>query len=129
MLEQDDASVSLVLVVDDEAAIREAVCDVLELAGIAAVVATNGHEAIDAYRRYGERVRLVLLDLRMPGMGGVETYHNLRNLGAVMPIVLSSGYDEKIAGLDLDSDPQVSMLRKPYALEELLAIIYDTFRA
>ncbi len=118
-------SLPLVLVVDDEVAIREAVRDILELAGVEAVLAANGHEALEAFNRFAHRVRLVILDLRMPVMSGLDTYHHLRKLNATVPIVLSSGYDEKIAELDFAHDPQLSMLRKPYALDDLL----DTVRS
>ena len=117
------SSTQLVLVVDDEKAIREAVRDILELAEIETVLAANGREAIELYRHYGERIKAVLLDLRMPVMSGVETYQNLRQLNESVNIILSSGYDDKVSALNTEHDHNVFFLRKPYAMDALLARI------
>lgn len=111
---------SLILVVDDEDAIREAVRDILELAEIDTLSAANGQEAIDLFLGHSRRIGAILLDLRMPVMNGVETYHKIRQLDPNIPIILSSGYDETAASLQLEWDPAVSFLRKPYAIDALL---------
>lgn len=118
-----DVTRPVVLVVDDEQAIREAVRDILELVNADTLLAANGHEGLALYQANHERIRLIILDLRMPIMSGVETYHALRAHGATVPIVLSSGYDDKISGIDFDADAQLSLLRKPYALDALLATV------
>lgn len=111
---------SLVLVVDDEEAIREAVRDILELAEINTVLAANGQEALDLFLQYGKRIGAILLDLRMPVMNGMETYRQIREVDQDVPIILSSGYDETALSLHIESDRAVSFLRKPYAIDALL---------
>jgi CheY-like chemotaxis protein len=111
---------SLVLVVDDEEAIREAVRDILELAEIITVLAANGQEALDLFLQYGKRIGAILLDLRMPVMNGMETYRQIREVDQDVPIILSSGYDETALSLQIESDRAVSFLRKPYAIDALL---------
>ena len=84
----------LVLVVDDETAIREAVRDILEFAGIDTLLAANGQEAIDVFMAERARIRAILLDMRMPVMSGAETYARLRSFDDAIPIIMSSGFDD-----------------------------------
>lgn len=115
----------MVLVVDDEEAIREAVRDILELVEIPALLAANGQEAIELFHQNRDRIKAILLDLRMPVMSGTETYERLRELDKDVRIILSSGYDEKVATLDFEADESLIFLRKPYALDALLACVQD----
>ena len=115
----------IVLVVDDEEAIREAVRDILELVEIPSILASNGREAIDLFVENRDRIRAILLDLRMPVMSGTETYQKLRELDSNIRIILSSGYDEKMSTLDFSADSALMFLRKPYALDALLACVQD----
>ncbi len=112
-----------VLVVDDEEAIREAVRDILELVAINTLLAANGQEAIDLYPRHRDTIHAILLDLRMPVMSGNETYRRLREAGATVTIILSSGYDDKVTTIDFEHDSALLFLRKPYALDTLLACV------
>jgi DNA-binding NtrC family response regulator len=118
-------NIPLVLVVDDEEAIREAVRDILELVEIQSILAANGREAIELFIQHREQIKAILLDLRMPVMSGMDTYEKLRELDPHVKIILSSGYDEKMSTLDLDGDEALKFLRKPYALDALLACIQD----
>ena len=115
----------IVLVVDDEEAIREAVRDILELVEIPALLAANGREAIELFTEHRERIKAILLDLRMPVMSGADTYEKLRELDPDVKIILSSGYDDKVATLNFDADEALVVLRKPYALDALLACVQD----
>jgi two-component system, cell cycle sensor histidine kinase and response regulator CckA len=119
----DADSQPLVLVVDDELAIREAVRDILEISDIESILASDGQEAIELFCGQSDRIGLVILDLRMPRMNGVETYHALRSISENVPVILSSGYDERVAGIDFSTDPKLSLLRKPYAIESLLDLV------
>lgn len=115
----------LVLVVDDEEAIREAVRDILELVDIHAILASNGLEAIDLFNQHRTQIKAILLDLRMPVMSGTETYEKLRELDPDVRIILSSGYDEKMSTIDIQGDDALVFLRKPYALDQLLTCVQD----
>jgi two-component system, cell cycle sensor histidine kinase and response regulator CckA len=122
-METSTHNTPIVLVVDDEEAIREAVRDILELVEIQAILASNGREAIDLFNEHRDRIRVILLDLRMPVMSGTETYQKLRELDLDVRIILSSGYDEKMSTLDFNADAALMFLRKPYALDALLACV------
>jgi DNA-binding NtrC family response regulator len=112
-----------VLVVDDEEAIREAVRDILELIEVKTILAANGQEAMDLYAEHRDKIHAILLDLRMPVISGSETYRKLREMGATITIILSSGYDDKVSSINFEQDHALLFLRKPYALETLLTCI------
>lgn len=124
-MDTTNQNLPLVLVVDDEDAIREAVRDILELVEIGAILASNGREAIELFVQHQSQIKAILLDLRMPIMSGAETYEKLRELDKTITIILSSGYDDKVATLNFDEDEALVFLRKPYALDALLSCVQD----
>jgi two-component system KDP operon response regulator KdpE len=109
-----------VLVVDDEPQIRRAVRAGLERSGHAVVQAENGEQALDLAAEHPPE--LVILDLAMPGMDGIEVCRQLRQWSRVPVIVLSvrEGEADKIAALDAGAD---DYLTKPFSTGELLARI------
>lgn len=111
----------LVLVVDDQKAIREAVRDILAFAGIDSIEATNGQEAVELFLAHRERIGAILLDIRMPVMNGLDAYHIIRQLDPDVRFILSTGYDDLLLPAAVASDNAVSFLRKPYAIDALLA--------
>ena len=77
-----------ILVVDDDAAVRDVVCDVLTELGYAAEPASNGADALDRFRP--GRHRLVVTDLAMPTMNGLQLARRLRALEPTIPILMFS---------------------------------------
>ncbi len=67
-----------ILVVDDEKVIRANFCEILGMEGFSAIEASNGNEALEIYRK--ERPSAVLLDLKMPGMNGIDTLKALKEI-------------------------------------------------
>ncbi|HLZ71929.1 MAG TPA: response regulator transcription factor [Dehalococcoidia bacterium] len=110
----------LVLIVDDEAEIRRALRLALEGRGYRVAAAASGEEAIAALEK--ARPEVVLLDLLMPGIGGLETCKRLRARWPVPIIVLSVMGQEhdKVAALDAGAD---DYLTKPFGFDELMARI------
>jgi two-component system response regulator MprA len=112
-------AVGRVLLVDDDRALRDAVGRALRLEGYDVVLATDGPEALRHHAR--ERVDLVVLDVSMPAMSGVEVCRRIRaggNPTAVLMLTARDGIPERVAGLDAGAD---DYLVKPFALDELLA--------
>jgi len=108
----------LILVADDERAIREMVSFGLTSQGYRVVAAANGADAIAAFERQRREVRLVLLDTDMPVLDGKATIPLIRALAPATPIVLMSGQ----VTADSNADA-VARLAKPFQLEELLRTI------
>ncbi|MEZ4591093.1 MAG: PAS domain S-box protein [Chloroflexota bacterium] len=107
----------LILVIDDEKAVREAVADILEMEGIDVLTAANGDEGIVLYKEKHEEINLILLDLSMPGKSGHETFAELQAFDPHVRIMLSSGYSEADATRGFVSPPLVGFLQKPYRLD------------
>ncbi|GLH69600.1 hypothetical protein GETHPA_11330 [Geothrix rubra] len=111
----------LVLVVDDEEGIRDFVQHTLARAGFTVLQAGDGLAGLDAFREHRDNLRLVLLDLTMPRMGGEEALREMRALREDIPAVLWSGYGER-------ADPGATalpFLRKPFNARELLAKVRE----
>ena len=109
-----------VLVVDDEAAVREALRRALTLEGYSVELAADGAEAL--HRLSNEAATdAVVLDVLMPGVDGLEVCRRIRSAGNHVPVLMLTARDEisdRVAGLDAGAD---DYLVKPFALEELLA--------
>jgi CheY-like chemotaxis protein len=110
-----------VLVVDDEESVRAVASRMLVQAGLCVVEAVDGRDALDRFQDAPGTIDVVLLDLTMPRMGGVETARELRRLDPDVRIVLSSGYSDVAASAA--GAEGLPMLRKPYRSGALLARI------
>ena len=108
-----------VLVVDDERAVRESLDRALRLSGYDVALAADGLAAIATVGEQGPDA--VILDVTMPGPGGLAVARRLRGDGHTVPILMLTArdaIDDRVAGLDAGAD---DYLVKPFALEELLA--------
>jgi len=83
----------LVLIVDDDPMVRLTLVDMLELGGFRSLAAEDGPAALALYQQHLGEIRLVLLDLSMPGMGGDETLRALRQIDPAVRVAITSGYD------------------------------------
>lgn len=110
-----------VLVADDEPAMRRGICTALNARGFVVEEVRNGEEAVWAVRE--RAADLVLLDINMPGMGGIEACRRIRaanpDLGIVM-ITVRDGEEETVEALEAGADDYVT---KPFRVRELLARI------
>jgi two-component system response regulator MprA len=116
-----------ILVVDDERAVRESLRRALELEGYEIELAEDGREALERLEAESQPDVLVL-DVLMPGVDGLEVCRRLRRTGGRLPVLMLTARDaveNRVAGLDAGADDYVT---KPFALEELLARIRALLR-
>ena len=114
-----------ILVVDDEPQIRRVLRSTLTTRGYVITEAKTGEEALESLRK--ERPDLILLDVNMPGMGGMEACREIRR-GSDTPIIMltvRNAERDKVAALDAGADDYVV---KPFGIEELLARIRAALR-
>jgi two-component system response regulator MprA len=107
------------LVVDDEPSVRQALTRALAFEGYEVALAADGDEALRAAR--AEAFDVIVLDVLMPEVDGLEACRRLRSSGNPTPVLMLTARDEirdRVAGLDAGAD---DYLIKPFALEELLA--------
>ncbi len=108
-----------VLVIDDEANVREVASDILAEQGYIVIPAASGAEGVDLFRANRQEVGVVLLDLKMPGMNGKETFHELQKIQPDLKIIFTSGYSEsEVATLTQESE-RIAFLSKPYNVKAL----------
>ncbi len=124
----ETAVTGLVLVIDDERAVREAVADILEMEGMEVIAAANGDEGIALYQAQASEIDLVLLDLSMPGKSGRETFEILQQFDPDVRIMLSSGYSEEDATRGFATPPLVGFLQKPYRLDTFIQRMQEFMR-
>ena len=117
--------VARILVVDDEPKIVQLVRDYLERAGFAVSTARDGNEAL--MRAHQERPDLIVLDLGLPELDGLEVTRRLRRDSGVPIIMLTARHEEtdKVVGLELGADDYVT---KPFSITELLARVRAVLR-
>jgi two-component system, OmpR family, KDP operon response regulator KdpE len=111
-----------ILLVDDDGQVRRALRTTLASAGYTVVEARTGEEALEEIQAEGT-VNIVLLDLKMPGIGGVEACRRIRKISDVPILVISvlRTQEEKVQAFDAGAD---DYLVKPFGIQELLSRIH-----
>jgi two-component system, OmpR family, response regulator MprA len=115
-----------ILVVDDDAAVRDSLARTLRFEGYQVDTARDGQEALDAAR--ADEPDAMILDVNMPRMDGLQACRRLRGEGLLVPVLMLTARDsvgDRVAGLDAGAD---DYLVKPFALQELLARIRALLR-
>ncbi len=104
----------MVLVVDDEAVVREMAKKALERQGYTVLLAGGGAAAIDLLKRHPGDIAVVLLDLSMPRMSGEETLPELRKIRPETKVIISSGYSEAETMAMFQGQRVSGFIQKPY---------------
>ena len=118
-----------IMIADDERAIRESLERVLQVEGYETSTVANGLAVLDGVGGAGgDTLDLLILDVMMPRLGGLETCRRLRAAGRDLPVLMLTARDQvsdRVAGLDAGAD---DYLPKPFATEELLARVRALLR-
>jgi len=112
-----------ILLVDDEDMVRKLASAMLRALGYEVVTAANGKEAVDAYRDFGEKIDLVIIDMIMPQMGGRECFRQLKELDPDVRAILSTGYGLDDKAQQILDDGVQGFVQKPYHMQELAGVV------
>ncbi|MCC5626167.1 PAS domain-containing sensor histidine kinase, partial [Nostoc sp. CHAB 5715] len=118
----------LILVVDDEAKIREIATIILENHNYKILTANNGIEAIALYAQHKDQINAVLMDIMMPEMDGITAIRTLQKINKQVQIIVCSGLNSmEVFAQAADANVQ-AVLSKPYTAKELLKTLHHLFR-
>jgi CheY-like chemotaxis protein len=113
--------------VDDEEPVRSVAQGLLAHLGFDARTATDGEDAVRQIEA-GLRPDAILLDVVMPGMGGVEAFHCIRALLPEIPVLISSGFSDRASAESLMREGLNGSVTKPYRLETLARRLREVLR-
>jgi CheY-like chemotaxis protein len=117
-----------VLVIDDEDGVRRIAGESLRRAGFEVVLAVDGVEAIAILRGGDTRFDVVLLDMTMPRMSGVETCRMIKDLLPALPVILTSGYSEQDASSRFEGGVIAGFIQKPFLPSALVRIMHEAIK-
>ncbi len=115
-----------ILIIEDELSIRDGLVDNLSFEGYKVFSSDNGTEGISLFQ--SEKPHLVILDLMLPGLDGLEVCKKIKSLDSSVPIIIltaKSSEVDKVLGLELGAD---DYLTKPFGMRELFARVKVLFR-
>jgi PAS domain S-box-containing protein len=108
-----------ILLVDDEEMVLDVCKRVLQRIGFEVLEARNGKEAIDMYKSHREDIRLVILDMIMPEMGGGEAFDEIRKINPEIKVLLSSGFSLDSKAAEILKRGCDGFIQKPFNLKQL----------
>ncbi|MGI8504590.1 MAG: hybrid sensor histidine kinase/response regulator [Hassallia sp.] len=114
----------LILIVDDEASIREITTTSLEKYNYKAITASDGIEAIALYAQHKNEIKAAIIDMMMPNMDGATTINTLKKMNPLLPIIAVSGLPTCEQVLLNKTHKHAAFLPKPYTTQELLHTLH-----
>ena len=110
-----------ILVTEDEESVREIIKWALEENGFEVITAVNGKDALDKFKKH--EFHLVLSDIKMPVMTGMELLKNIKNLDPDMPVIMVTAVSDVNIALDALKNGAYDYVTKPFNIEELLVAV------
>ena len=118
-----DGEKELVLVVDDEAPVRNLLLTLLTRSGYRVVLASDGNDGLEVFRKISQDVDLAILDFRMPGMNGGQLFGEMRKLSPKVRAILCTGFPDEADLEDLKGQGLLELIRKPFLPAQLLEAV------
>jgi PAS domain S-box-containing protein len=109
----------LVLFIDDEEVVREIGSDMLKTLGMKCLIAGNGSEGIEMFKKNSAQIKLVILDIEMPGISGEKVFHVLTDISPEVKILIASGYGKEYLETTIFKSKIDHFLPKPFNIEQL----------
>jgi len=116
-----------ILLVDDERIVREVCTEMLESFGFNVIVAADGREGVELFKKHADAIDCALLDLSMPGMDGIKVLGEIRDIRPNAKAILTSGFSEEEATTRFADLRLLGFLQKPYRMQALLDALNRAF--
>jgi nitrogen-specific signal transduction histidine kinase/CheY-like chemotaxis protein len=127
LMQQARLDTQVILVVDDSAAILEFTGAALESRGYRVILARSGPEAVNLLKDRSRGIEMVVLDINMPGMGGLETYSRMRSIMPNLIAIFTSTHSAETILLDSKHQEGATFLQKPYDVDALHQAVRKRF--
>ena len=111
-----------ILLVDDEASVRDIGVEMLTEVGFETITATDGRDALEKFQQHPD-IDAVILDLTMPKMDGEQCFRELRRLDPDIKVIMSSGYSEQEVSQHFLGKGLAGFIQKPYKLSTLREVL------
>jgi len=121
-------SANIVLVVEDEAFIREVACTMLADIGLESITAEDGEQGLLLYQQHQDKIALVLTDLTMPKMDGKALFVQLKQINPDCKVIICSGYSAEHASEQFIDQAVTAFIQKPFMPEVFCATIQQVLR-
>src|SRR6267378_164732 len=124
--EQTPKGTEIILLAEDNEGLREAAQEMLQRLGYRPILASNGTDAIELFKRNLGHIDLVILDVVMPGLSGPAVYSQMAAIQPDLRVVFATGYTAETASLNSTLEKGVPILQKPYSMKNLGQIVRST---
>jgi CheY-like chemotaxis protein len=115
----------LILVVDDDVTVRDVVTSFAEKLNFDVMHAKDGRSGVDMFKQYHRKLQVVMMDMTMPRLGGLDAMREMRQINKDVPIVLMSGYAESEA-MNVDSGELADgFVQKPFRFKDVKKVLYQ----
>ncbi len=115
----------VILIIDDNEAIRDMSSAILEEAGYRVLTADDGLQGVEVYSQHEREILAVLMDMTMPKLNGEACFRELRKINKDVKVILCSGYSEQSATSSFHGKKLAAFIQKPYSPETLITILKD----
>ncbi|MGA7161468.1 MAG: response regulator [Bacteroidota bacterium] len=115
----------MILIVEDNDAMRELLKTILQNDGHMVISASDGLEAIEYYKTEGKKIELIITDIEMPKLNGVEAYRQIKKINSGVKVIFVSGTLNKKLEEQLKTDGIVGFFQKPYAPADILTKVRE----
>lgn len=116
-----------ILLAEDDRLVRDATVAILEYGGYRVITAENGQEAVQYFKE--NRVDMLLFDVIMPVMNGVEAYRIIKGIAPGVHVLFTSGYTDEVLDKELVETKDVRLLHKPVPPDTLLKVVREVLDA
>jgi PAS domain S-box-containing protein len=123
--DEEQRGTETILFVEDEQLLREVVQSTLESNGYKVLLATNGWEAVEIYKQQHKDIALVLSDMGLPKLGGLDVYAILKEINPNIKIIFASGFISQESKSELYKEGVKGFIMKPYGVHEVLHLVRE----
>ncbi len=121
--DKPDRGTETILLAEDDESLRNMVLSLLESFGYKVIIAVDGEDAVQKYRKNMKQIQLLLFDVVMPKKNGIDAYNEIRDIKPGIKVLFASGYATDAVQLKTLADDNAMFISKPYLPSNLLAIV------